>query len=88
MANDHAPQMSGQDYLRCLDRAASATTAQDVQRLRADIMEHWRGDPRADDLTEVLYAHQERLTARENTLRLSAGRILSRVESRTRQLTA
>ena len=88
MADDHAPRMSNQEYFRCLDQAARATRAEEVQGLRTEVMRRWRGDPRADDLVEALYAHQERLAARENTLRLEAGRILSRTEPRDRQLPA
>ncbi len=88
MADDHAPRMSNQDYFRCLDQAATATRAEQVQGLRTEVMRRWRGDPRADDLVEALYAHQERLATRENTLRLEAGRILSRPELRRGQLPA
>ena len=88
MADDHAPRMSNHEYFRCLDQAATATRAEQVQGLRTEVMRRWRGDPRADDLVEALYAHQERLAARENTLRLEAGRILSRTEPRDRQLPA
>jgi hypothetical protein len=60
MADDHAPRMSNLDYYRCLDTAASATSADDIRRLRDEVIRRWRGDPRADDLTEALYAHQLR----------------------------
>lgn len=81
MGNDHAARMSTQEYFHWLDRAASATTAEEVHRLRSEVLGRWRDDPRADDLSEALYAHQERLAARDNALRLEAGRILSRAES-------
>ena len=77
MANDHAPRMSTREYFSYLDEGAEATTAADVQHLRTDLMYRWPGDPRADDLTETLYMHQEQLAARENTLRVEAGHILS-----------
>ena len=79
MASDYAPRMSTQDYDRCLERAAAAARAADVERLRADVMARWRGDPRADDLVETLYVHQERLAARENTHEHEASRVTSRV---------
>jgi hypothetical protein len=77
MANDHAPRMSTREYFSYLDQGAEATTAADVQHLRTDLMHRWPGDPRAEDLTETLFMHQEQLAARENTLRVEAGRILS-----------
>ena len=80
MADDHAPRMSTREYLSYLDRGAEAATAQDVQRLRAELVRHWRGDPRADDLVETLYVHQEGLAARETTLRVEAGHLARRLE--------
>ena len=77
MANDHAPRMSTREYFRYLDESAEAITAADVQHLRTDLMHKWPGDPRADDLTETLYMHQEQLAARKNTLRVETGRILN-----------
>ncbi len=79
MASDYAPRMSIQEYDRCLDRAAAAARAADVERLRADVMARWRGDPRAEDLVETLYVHQERLAAGENTHQHDTTRVTSRV---------
>ncbi len=68
VASDDVQQMSTREYFSYLDRGAAATTAQDVQHLRTELMHCWRDDPRAEDLTETLYAHQEQLAARENTV--------------------
>ncbi|MDQ3809852.1 MAG: hypothetical protein M3336_06130 [Chloroflexota bacterium] len=81
MVNDRAPRMGTQDYAGYLDRAAAARSAEEVQHLRTELMHRWRGDPRADDLAEVLYAHQAQLAARETTLRGEASRIQSRLHS-------
>ncbi len=80
MANDHAPQMSNQEYFHCLDEAATASRADDVHRIRTEVIQRWKGDPRADELADALYAHQERLAARENTLRVEGGRLARRLE--------
>ena len=80
MTNDRAPCMSNQDYFQCLDQAATASRADDVHRIRAEVSERWKGDPRADELADALYAHQERLAARENTLRVEASRLAPRLE--------
>ena len=58
MVDDHAPRMSSHDYDRCIDRAANARTAGEISRLRAEVLRRWGGDPRANDLIEVLYAHE------------------------------
>ena len=87
MASDYAPRMSAQDYDRCLDQAAAAARAADVERLRMDVMVRWRGDPRADDLVETLYLHQEGLAAREAVRPPEASRITSRVATRVGQRT-
>ena len=80
MASNYAPSMSTEDYLYCLGKVSRATNAEEVQRLRTAILRRWRGDPRAYDLAEALYAHQERLAAREHTLRLG-GTPVARRES-------
>jgi hypothetical protein len=64
MANDHAQRMSNEEYFRCLDRAANARRPEDVLEIRNEVVRRFRGDPRADDLAEALYAHQERLIER------------------------
>ena len=79
MANDYTPRMSTREYFSYLDRGAEATTAVDAQHLRTDLMRRWSSDTRAGDLTNMLYAHQERLAAREHALRLEAGRRSGRV---------
>ncbi len=78
MASDDVRQMSTREYFSYLDRGAAATRAEDVQHLRTDLMRRWSGDPRADDLTEALYAHQERLAVHEDRLRVHAGRLMRR----------
>ena len=79
MANDYAPRMSTREYFRYLDRGTETTTGADAQHLCTELMHRWRGDPKADDLTETLCAHQEQLAAREHALRLEAGRRSGRV---------
>jgi hypothetical protein len=59
--DERTPRMSTQDYFACLDRAARARGPAEVRQLRLEVMRRWRGDPRADDLVEALYAHLERL---------------------------
>ncbi|HEU4565130.1 MAG TPA: hypothetical protein VFS05_10795 [Gemmatimonadaceae bacterium] len=61
MIQDHSSRMSTHEYFACIDRAARATAPEEVRRLRGDVVQRWRGDPRADDLAEALYAHEERL---------------------------
>jgi hypothetical protein len=52
--------MSNDDYFRCLETAANARSEEEILRVRAEVLARWRGDPRADDLSEALYAHRER----------------------------
>ncbi|HET7585315.1 MAG TPA: hypothetical protein VFK13_10425 [Gemmatimonadaceae bacterium] len=66
MSDDRAPRMSNEEYYRCLERATEARRPEEIHALRSEVVRRWRGDPRADDLTEALYAHQERLAERQN----------------------
>ncbi|MDQ3696750.1 MAG: hypothetical protein M3373_01815 [Gemmatimonadota bacterium] len=75
--------MSSQEYFDCIDRAARAARPDEIERLRAEVVGRWHGDPRADDLAEALYAHQERLSEHAAAGRDSGDRSASRVESRT-----
>ena len=88
MASDDVQQMSTKEYFSYLDRGATASSAEDVQHLRTDLMRRWPGDPRVDDLTEALYAHQERLAVHEDRLRVQAGRLMCRAAARTGRVTA
>ena len=88
MASNDVQRMSTREYFSYLDRGAAATRAEDVQRLRTDLRRRWPGDARADDLTEALYAHQERLAVHEDGLRVHAGRLIRRAAARTRRVTA
>ena len=65
MVDDHAPRMSSHDYDRCIESAASASSADEIARLRAEVTRRWGGDPRANDLIEVLYAHETALAGGE-----------------------
>ena len=87
MMNDRAPRLSRHDYATYVDRGAGASSAAQVERLRTQLLERWRGDRRAEDLADVLYAHQERLAAREHAHRLAAGHVRSRIESRIERRT-
>jgi hypothetical protein len=62
MADDRAPRMPNRDYFECMERAAGARSAAEVAQLRLEMMRRWAGDPRADDLSEALYAHQLRFS--------------------------
>ena len=88
VASNDVQRMSTTEYFSYLDRGAAATRAEDVQHLRTDLVRRWPSDPRADDLTETLYAHQERLAVHEDGLRVQAGRLMRRAASRTRRVTA
>lgn len=66
MTEEHAPRMSSRDYYSCIDRAARARRPDEIRNLRGDVRQRWRGDPRADDLAEALYAHEERLAGRQS----------------------
>jgi len=83
MASQYTLRMTARDYSRCLDEAARATAPETVQRLRDHILERWRGDPRAADLAETLYVHQERLAARETPLGSEIALVESRAEARS-----
>ena len=74
-------RMSNEDYFRSLDAGALARTPEEVARIRAEVARRWRGDPRADDLTEALYAHEERLA------RATRGGIAEQGRSETRRPT-
>jgi hypothetical protein len=88
MPTDRARRLSPHDYATYVARGAAASSAAQVERLRTQLLERWRGDPRAEDLADVLYAHQQQLAAREHTLRLEAGRVRRRLESRLVQRTS
>ena len=71
MADSRAPhsahsaqgaRMTNEEYFRCLETGALARTPDEVARVRQEVRQRWRGDPRADDLAEALYAHEERLS--------------------------
>ena len=62
MTDDRAARMPNQDYFECIERAAGARSAAEVARVRLEVMRRWAGDPRADDLSEALYAHQLRFS--------------------------
>jgi hypothetical protein len=57
--------MSRGDYEGCLDRAARATHPTEIAALRAELVERWKGDPRAEDLLELLYEHEATLGGSE-----------------------
>ncbi|MGH7719816.1 MAG: hypothetical protein ACREON_13360 [Gemmatimonadaceae bacterium] len=76
--------MSNEDYFRCLDQAATADRPEDVQRIRLEVIQRWRGDPRADDLAEALYAHQERLNERASEPPSHGGRAELRIRTSRR----
>jgi hypothetical protein len=80
VANDRAPRMSTKAYASYIDRGAAAMTAAEVKQLRTELLQRWRGDPRAEDLAETLYAHEEHLAAREILVWVEARRTHSRVE--------
>jgi hypothetical protein len=65
MVDDHAPRMSSHGYDRCIESAASASSADEIASLRAEVTRRWGGDPRANDLIEVLYAHETALASGE-----------------------
>jgi hypothetical protein len=58
MHNDRGPRMTLQDYDRCLTAAATARTAEDIARIRSDVLRRWGSDPSARDLAETLCAHE------------------------------
>ncbi len=82
MASNYAPGMNTDDYVYCLAKASRATSAEEVQRLRTAILRRWRGDPRAFELAETLYARQERLAAREHALRRASTPVAQRESAR------
>ena len=71
MKSDRAPRMSSHEYHECLERAASATRAADVAALRAEVLRRWEGDPRAQDLSELLHEHEVSLGGRDALRHLS-----------------
>jgi hypothetical protein len=83
MASNYPPRLSPDDYRYCLGKAAKATSPEEVQRLRTAVLRRWRGDPHVVELANVLYSYEERLAARERTLRRAAeGRAAHCVRSR------
>jgi hypothetical protein len=62
MMDDRAARMPNQEYFEFMERAASARSAAEVARVRDEVRRRWAGDPRADDLSEALYAHQLRFS--------------------------
>ena len=50
--------MNSHEYGECLERAANAKRATDVAALRAEVLQRWAGDPRAQDLSELLHEHE------------------------------
>jgi hypothetical protein len=85
MVDDHAPRMSSHDYDRCIDSAADARTAEEIARLRAEVLRRWGGDPRANDLIEVLYAHEFALAGGDVGVLTAGVAELTRVEPRSQR---
>ena len=85
MLDDHAPRMSSQDYDRCIDCAANARTAEEIARLRAEVVRRWGGDPRANDLIEALYAHEFAMAGGDVGVLTAGVAELTRVEPRNRR---
>jgi len=88
MPTEDVSRLSMREYFTYLDRAAGATSAAEVERLRTQVLERWPAEPWTEDLMEALYAHRERLAAHENPLRVETGHILSGGDHDTEQLTA
>ncbi len=70
MPDDRAQRLSNLEYYQYLEQAAAAKSAAQVRGIRTEVIRLYRGDPRADDLAEALYAHAERLDGRESWLGL------------------
>jgi hypothetical protein len=68
MTNEFAPRMSQREFFGYIDRAAQATDAGQVARLRLRLREHYKGDARADELCEALYEHELRLRGESGQL--------------------
>ena len=77
MASDSEPSMQQHDFVRCVAQAAAARTAEEVERLSAEVLRRWAGDPRADDLTLALSTRRELLDARAGALGQLAARAAS-----------
>ena len=82
MTNDHAPRITHREYFLAIDEAASATTAEDVRRVRTDVLQRWPGDPWAGDLAEVLSEHEARLAEQEHARHLQQSRATSPIANR------
>ena len=87
MPSERTPKMSTQDYVGFLGRAVLASRSADVERLRAEALERWCGDPWAPDLDWALALYQERLTSCENPLRVQSGHTENTGGSRPEQPT-
>ena len=68
MVSDAIPPMQNKDYVRCLAHAVVAMAADEVERLGAEVLRRWAGDPRADYLALALCTYRERLAARAAAL--------------------
>ena len=60
MTSEWGPRMSNEEYFDYMERAAGASSAGEVAAIRRDILQRYRGDPRADAFCDALSEHQRR----------------------------
>ena len=60
MINDWGPRMSNEEYFDYMERAAGASSAGEIAAIRRDILQRYKGDPRADAFCDALSEHQKR----------------------------
>ena len=60
MASEWGPRMSNEEYFDYMERAAGASSAGEVAAIRRDILQRYKGDPRADAFCDALSEHQKR----------------------------
>jgi hypothetical protein len=60
VASEWGPRMSNEEYFDYLERAAGASSAGEVAAIRRDILQRYKGDPRADAFCDALSEHQKR----------------------------
>jgi hypothetical protein len=60
VVNEWGPRMSNEEYFDYMERAAGASSAGEVAAIRRDILQRYRGDPRADAFCDALSEHQRR----------------------------
>ena len=85
MVREWGPRMSNEEYFEYMERAAEASSAGEVAAIRRDILQRYKGDPRADAFCDALSEHQRRFELGASRARPEGAARESRATGRPRR---